>query len=128
MGIGLAGGTLKASEWYPAQQGHEGGHSLPFNHSHSPPLEEAYKSNVMVLEWEANVEEGRECQAFAEAFYAVMQACLPEAWGTFNYPLQVLTGNVLLAAFMGMTTAAWLQAMKGHNGYTQIHPTTIYSV
>ena len=35
-------------------------------------LNEADKSNIMLLEWEANVEEGKECQAFAEAFWAVM--------------------------------------------------------
>ena len=76
-------------------------------------LEKAYKSNVMVLEWEAKAEEGKECQAFAEASWAVMWVCPPEAWGTFMYPLQLLTGNVLLAALMGMTTAAQLQAMEG---------------
>ena len=37
-------------------------------------LEEAYKCNVMVLEWEAKAEEGREHQAFAEAFWAIVQA------------------------------------------------------
>ena len=40
---------------------------------------EAYKSNVMVLEWEAEAEEGKECQAFAKAFRVVKQACLLEA-------------------------------------------------
>ena len=35
-------------------------------------LKEAYKSNIMALEWEAKTEEGRDHQAFAEAFWAVM--------------------------------------------------------
>ena len=76
-------------------------------------LEEAYKSNVMVLEWEAKVEEGKECQTFAQAFWAVMWACPPEAQGTFMYPLQLFTGDMSLAALMGMTTAAHLQAVEG---------------
>ena len=33
-------------------------------------LGEAYKINIMALEWEAKVE-GRECLVFAEAFWAV---------------------------------------------------------
>ena len=50
---------------------------------------------------------------FAEAFWAVMWAYPPKAQGTFMYPLQLLTGNVLLATIMRMTTAAQLQAMEG---------------
>ena len=76
-------------------------------------LKEAYKSNVMVLDWEAKVEEGRECQAFAEAFLPVIWMCLPETHGTFMYPPQLLTSDVPLAALMGMTTMAQLQAMEG---------------
>ena len=38
--------------------------------------------------------------------------CPPEAQGTFMYPLQLLTGNVPLAALMGMSTMAQLQAME----------------
>ena len=66
-------------------------------------LEEAYKSNIMVLEEEAKADEGRDCQAFAEAFWAVMQACPPEAQRTLMYPLQLLSSDVPLAALMGMT-------------------------
>ena len=42
-------------------------------------LKEAYKSNIMALEWEAKVEEEKECWASAEAFWAVMWACPLEA-------------------------------------------------
>ena len=42
-----------------------------------------------------------------------MWVCLAEAQETFMYPLQLLTGNALLAALMGMTTMAQLQAMEG---------------
>ena len=66
----------------------------------------------MVLEQEAKVEERKECQAFAEAFWAVVQACPPEAQGTLMYPLQLLTSDVLLAALMRMTTAAELKPWK----------------
>ena len=69
-------------------------------HPSTVALKEAYKSNIMVLEWEAKVEEGREHQAFAEAFWAVVWVCPPEALGTFMYPLQLLTSDVLLAALM----------------------------
>ena len=75
-------------------------------------LKEAYKSSIMALEWEAKAEEGRECQAFAETFWAVVQTCLPEVWGTFMYPLQLLTSDVPLAALMRMSTAAQLQAVE----------------
>ena len=85
-------------------------------------LKEAYKGNIMVLGWEAKVEEEKECQAFAEAFWAVMQACPPEAQGTFMYPLQLLTSNVLLAALMGMTTAAQLQDMEGITTTPKVTP------
>ena len=85
-------------------------------------LKEAYKSNVMALEWEAKAEEGKEHQAFAEAFWAVMKACPPEAQGTLMYPLQLLTGNVLLAALMGMTTVAQLQAMEGITTTPKVTP------
>ena len=42
-------------------------------------LKKTYNSNIMALDWEAKMEEGRECQAFAEAFWTVVQTCLPEA-------------------------------------------------
>ena len=42
-------------------------------------LKEAYKRNVMTEEQETKAEEESECQAFAEAFWAVMWACPPEA-------------------------------------------------
>ena len=73
-------------------------------------LEKAYKSNIMALEWVAKVEEGREQQAFAETFWAVLQMCLPEAQGTFMYPLQLLTGDVPITAIMGMSTVALWRA------------------
>ena len=41
-----------------------------------------------------------------------MQACPPEAWQTFMYPLQLLIGDMPLAALMGMSTVAQLQAME----------------
>ena len=67
----------------------------------------------MTLEWEAKVEEGRECLAFAETFWAVVQMCLPEAQGTFMYLLQLFTSDVPLAAPLEMSTLAQLQAMEG---------------
>ena len=76
-------------------------------------LHEAYDSNIIALEQVAKVEEGRECQAFAEAFWAVMQMCPLDVQGTFMYPLQLLTSNVPLAALMGMSTVSQLQAMEG---------------
>ena len=76
-------------------------------------LKEADKSNVMALEWEAKAEARWECQAFTGTFWAVVQTCPPDAQGTFMYPLPLLTGDVLLAAIMGMSTAAQVQTVEG---------------
>ena len=49
-------------------------------------------------------------QAFMEAFGVAMGSCFPKSWGALLYPLQLLTGNVLLAALLRMlaTTHLWV--------------------
>ena len=55
------------------------------------------------LECEALVEEGCDCQVFMEACSATWWACPLNAHGVLIYPLQLLTGNVLLAAMLATT-------------------------
>ena len=57
-------------------------------------LQLAHWNNVLVLECEAKVAEGQDCQAFVEAFGAAVQACLPKSCGALLYPLQILTTYV----------------------------------
>ena len=64
-----------------------------------------------MLEHEAKVEEGQNCQASMEAFRVVMQACLPETQGVLLYPLQLLTGDVPLTTILGMSATAQLQTV-----------------
>ena len=96
--------------------------AIACNSTTATALKEAYKSNVMVLELEAKAEEGKEHQAFAEAFWALMHACPPEAQETFMYPLQLLTNNVPLAALKGMTTRAQLQVIKSITTTPKVTP------
>ena len=58
-------------------------------------LQQAHQDSVLALECQTKVEERWDCQAFRVA----MQACLPENQETLLYPLQLLTGDVQLAAF-----------------------------
>ena len=78
---------------------------------HACTLEKSHKESMLELEHEAIAEEGQDCWAFLEAYRAVLWACPPEACVVLMYPLQLLTGNVPLAAILGMlaTTPNWLQ-------------------
>ena len=74
-------------------------------------LQQAHRDSVLVLECQTKLEERQDCQAFMEAFRAAIQACLPENQGTFLYPLQLLASDVPLAALLGMSATAQLQAV-----------------
>ena len=74
----------------------------PHSAIHACTLEKSHKENMLELEHEVIAEEGQDCWAFEEACGAVLWACPPEAHGVLMYPLQLLTGNVLLAAILGM--------------------------
>ena len=78
-------------------------------------LQQPHKDSVLMVECKAKVEEGWDCQAFMEAFVVAMQACLPETHGALMYPLQLLTGDVPLAAILGMsaTSQLWAVADRG---------------
>ena len=67
-------------------------------------LQQAHRDNVLVLECEAKVGEGWDCQAFGVA----MQACLPKSHGALLWPLQILT---ILG--MSATTQLWAIADRG---------------
>ena len=68
---------------------------------------------MLMLECEAKVEEGWDCQAFMEAFGATLQACPPETHGALMYPQQLLISDVPLAAILGMIATTWLQGVTG---------------
>ena len=55
----------------------------------------------------------RDHQAFVEASGVALWACPPKTSGAVMCPLQLLTGNVLLAAILGMSAATQLQAVAG---------------
>ena len=73
--------------------------------------QQAHKESALVLEHQAMEEERWTSQAFMEAFGVAMGSCLPENWGAHLYPLQVLTGDIPLAALQGMSATAQLWAM-----------------
>ena len=78
-------------------------------------LQQAHGDSVLALESEVKAEEGWDCQAFVEAFGVAMCACLPESHGALLHPLQLLTGNVPIAAILGMLATAplWTIADRG---------------
>ena len=66
-------------------------------------LQQANRDSVLTLECQMKAEERQDCQAFMEAFGMAIQACSPKNQGTLLYTLQLLTGNVPLAALLGMS-------------------------
>ena len=74
-------------------------------------FQQTHRESVLMWEHEAKVEEGWDCQAFMEAFQVAIQACPPENWGAFLYPLQLLTGDAPPAALPGMLATAQLQVV-----------------
>ena len=68
---------------------------------------------MLALECEAKATVEWDHQAFAEAFRVAVQACPPESCGALLYPLQVLAGDVPLAAILGISATAQLQAIAG---------------
>ena len=75
-------------------------------------LQQAHKDSMLVVEWQTQVEERWDCQAFVEAFQAAIWACTPEGWRELLYPLQLLTGDVPLATLQGMLATAQLWAVE----------------
>ena len=55
------------------------------------------------MEREAIEEEGRNCQSFLTACRVALQVCPPEACGVLMCPLQLLMGNMSLAALLAIT-------------------------
>ena len=80
---------------------------------HACTLETSHKERMLELECEAIPEEGWDCQAFLEACGAVLWACPPKACGVLMYPLQLLIGNVPLAAILGMSATTLQLATAG---------------
>ena len=84
-------------------------------------LKEAYKSNVMVLEQEAKVEEGRECQAFFWRFLT-SHAGMP-ARGSVNLHVSPPATHSWCATscLYRNDNCGSATSCGGHNGYTQGH-------
>ena len=80
---------------------------------HACTLEKSHKESMLELEHEAIAEEGLDHQAFLEACVAVLWACPPKAHGVLMYPLQLLTGNVLLATILKMPATTLQPATAG---------------
>ena len=55
------------------------------------------------IEREAIEEEGTDHQSFLTVCGVALQACPPEACGILMYPLQLLTGNMSLAALLAIS-------------------------
>ena len=87
-------------------------------------LQQAHWDNVLALECEAKVTKEQDCQAFAEAFGAAVQACQPKSHGALLYPLQILTNDVPLATILGMLATAQLWAIADR-GLVLAPPTPI---
>ena len=64
-------------------------------------LQQFHRESVLMLECQVRTEEGWDHQAFMEVSGVALWACLPEAHWTLMYPLQLLTGNMPLAAILG---------------------------
>ena len=74
-------------------------------------LQKVHQESTLAQECQVMEEERLACQAFVEAFGVAMGSCLPESQGALLYPLQLLTGNVLLAALLRMSVTAQLWVM-----------------
>ena len=75
------------------------------------------------IEREAIEEEGRDCQSFLTACGAALQTCAPEACGIFMYPLQLLMGNISLAALLAISPQ--LSTAMGESAPATPHPTVL---
>ena len=70
---------------------------------HTHILQQSHGESMQDLEHEAIDKEGWDCQSFLEACRAALQACPPEAHRVFMFPLQLVTGNMSLAALLATT-------------------------
>ena len=88
-------------------------------------LEKSHKESMLELEHEVIAEEGWDCQVFFEVCGAVLWACPPDAYGVLMYPLQLLTGNVLLAIILGMPATTLQLATTGRDPMSTTSPPTV---
>ena len=92
--------AIKEAETHHATQAHN--------------LQQSHEESVLKMEWEVLVQEGCDCQAFAEACDTALWACPLKAHGVLMYPLLLLTGNVLLVTMLA-TTPHWPLQAKNHH-------------
>ena len=67
------------------------------------------------------IHEGRDCQSFLTACRAALQACPSEACGILMHPLQLLTGNMSLAALLAISPQP--STAMGESAPATPHPT-----
>ena len=91
-------------------------------------MEKSHKESMLEVECEVIAEEGWGCQAFLEACGAVLWTCPPEAHGVLMYPLQLLTGNVQLAAILGMPATTLQLATADRELTSTASPPTVSEI
>ena len=69
---------------------------------HAHILQQSHSDSMQGLKREATEEEGRDNQSFLTACGVVLQVCPPEVHGVLMLPLQLLTGNMSLAALLAI--------------------------
>ena len=74
-------------------------------------IQQTHRESVLALEHEARAEEGRDHQAFVEAFGVAIWSYLLETCGALMYPLQLLTSIIPLGTILGMSATAQLWAV-----------------
>ena len=80
---------------------------------------------MLELEHEALAEDSWDCQAFVEACGAALQTYLPKVHGVLMYPLQLLTGSILLVSILGMPATTLQLATVGKEQTPTASPPTV---
>ena len=70
---------------------------------HTHTLQQSLGESMQDLQCKATEKEGQDHQSLLEACEATLQACPPKDHGVLMYPLELLTGNMSLAALLATT-------------------------
>ena len=76
-------------------------------------LQQFIRESMLALEGEGTAEEGQDCQPFVEASRVALWACLSTTHVALMFCLQLLTGNVPLAAILGIPASTQPWAVDG---------------
>ena len=86
-------------------------------------LQQLHRESMQNIEREVIEDEGWDHQSFLSTCGMALQVCPPEAHGVLMYPLQLLTGNMSMAALLVTTT----QLATTMGTYPHIYPTSSVS-